>query len=76
MDTKDIAVITAKAFIKGKEALDHSGDPCTGEVETTTDCPSDALGEAVAIALQRVWLTGCDPVLDKVTVVVSFGGRD
>lgn len=41
-------------------------------LETTTDVPADVLGEACCLAMQRAWKSGLDPVVDKLTLVVSF----
>lgn len=46
------------------------------KVDCSTDLPADALGEAVALAMQRVWSAGFDPVSDNLVVVVSFEAVD
>lgn len=63
-----------KAFIK---ITPHSDGKPTHKkhvvtVECSTDIPADALGEGCALALNRAWKSGLDPVVDKVTLVVSF----
>lgn len=36
----------------------------------SSDLPADALGEHLALAIQKAWKAGCDPV--DMTIVVSF----
>lgn len=40
--------------------------------EMSTDLPADALGEAVAETMQKVWASGYDPVADMVELNIRF----
>jgi hypothetical protein len=45
--------------------IDHLGEKIVERVETSTDCPPDAIGEAAGRALSRAWQTGIDPALEE-----------
>ena len=71
------AVITAKVMRFGKpltKGHHANGKPIRVEhtVHCSTDLPADAMAEAAVNALNRAWKAGVDPVLDAVTVVMSF----
>lgn len=71
------AIVTCTPFLGDEEMRRtlKSGNTASMAitVETTTDLPQDAIGEAVTECIREAWICGIDPVTDKLSVRVTFG---
>jgi len=59
------AIITATAYIGDEPMKDHTDEVILWSTESSTDLPSEYLGECAAIALSKAWRTGIDPALTE-----------
>jgi hypothetical protein len=71
-DSAQTATLTAVPFRNGKQVRDARNEQIEVKLETTTDCPDEALGQVVGEALRQAWKTGLDPAKDNFYIALHF----